>query len=534
MASSLPYLKIKLDKNDVPGASLQEKPIEAHSVTQLKRWLKCRGQKVGGKKDDLIERVNFCISEGIHEIDISIDKGRWFHEKSNALKKTRTILNKQNIPPLFPPTGWKKFPSKSVPRLFNYGIVYKHLVETAHLIDDIVDSEEETEGLGFDTSKPLRRGRIYFKSGHVKNLEDYANNEIYCLKSKVMSSYDEDTSYVVMIMLNQDSAEITDSSCECVASTMGRCSHVSGLLFALEDYVMTFGYEPPSCTSKLCEWNKGRTKKDPSEIYKKQYNHKICHNDKFSFHPYTDPGKSYDPVEVNNNLLSLLQKNKPTTGMSAWELLLDFKYDDYKLDSERMSILKENIFQFRQSLRFGFTIPNEVTGTKDQNEREKWLSLRRILITASNCKEFFMLAKEKYYEHLKYHMWFPKPQLRNKFVCHGLKYESEARKSYIESTGNHVETCGLWINPNYLGLGVTPDGIIYDPTTDEYGILEIKCPFVLKDFLPTELNLLTPSQRSAFCCSIAENNQMSLKHSHRYYFQIQMLMGILEKHGATL
>ena len=45
-----------LEESDVPGASLNgKKPCELN-VTQLKRWLSCRGAPVTGKKAELIER----------------------------------------------------------------------------------------------------------------------------------------------------------------------------------------------------------------------------------------------------------------------------------------------------------------------------------------------------------------------------------------------------------------------------------------------------------------------------------------------
>ena len=34
----------------------------------------------------------------------------------------------------------------------------------------------------------------------------------------------------------------------------------AALLFALEDYTLQFGYDPLTCTQKLCTWNKGQKK----------------------------------------------------------------------------------------------------------------------------------------------------------------------------------------------------------------------------------------------------------------------------------
>lgn len=45
-----------LDENDVPGAILPHKTAEHCSVTNLKRWLKCRSLPVTGNKADLVKR----------------------------------------------------------------------------------------------------------------------------------------------------------------------------------------------------------------------------------------------------------------------------------------------------------------------------------------------------------------------------------------------------------------------------------------------------------------------------------------------
>lgn len=46
-----------LTENDIPGASLDGKDPTVLNVTQLKRWLVCRGAPVNGKKPELIKRL---------------------------------------------------------------------------------------------------------------------------------------------------------------------------------------------------------------------------------------------------------------------------------------------------------------------------------------------------------------------------------------------------------------------------------------------------------------------------------------------
>ncbi|KAG5860688.1 hypothetical protein JTB14_017115 [Gonioctena quinquepunctata] len=169
-----------------------------------------------------------CLKNGITQIDIAIDNGKWYEKLNQSDRASFMKDNHTEFPPIFPVNGWKKFPSEAIPKFFYYGIIYKHLVETVVIANERnTQSDEDEEIQKYNTSKPLKRGRIYFRSGIVTNIESWDNNQIYCLESLVMSSY-ANTNYTVMIMLDQNTGEVKDAACECVASAMGRCSHVSG------------------------------------------------------------------------------------------------------------------------------------------------------------------------------------------------------------------------------------------------------------------------------------------------------------------
>ena len=59
MASgSLPSFTVLTEEDDVPGSKFEREP-EEYTVGQLKRWLKCRGLKLSGKRDELLK----CVSD---------------------------------------------------------------------------------------------------------------------------------------------------------------------------------------------------------------------------------------------------------------------------------------------------------------------------------------------------------------------------------------------------------------------------------------------------------------------------------------
>ena len=53
------------------------------------------------------------------------------------------------------------------------------------------------------------------------------------------------------------------------------------------------------------------------------------------------------------------------------------------------------------------------------------------------------------------------------------------------------------------------------------GVVEVKCPYTAKDVTPT----IAAQTKSSFCCQI-HNNQLILKKSHDYYYQVQGQLAI--------
>ena len=98
----------------------------------------------------------------------------------------------------------------------------------------------------------------------------------------------------------------------------------------------------------------------------------------------------------------------------------------------------------------------------------------------------------------------------------GIANESIAREEYINAMSIKHEnfTCdlsGLWINPLYPHLGASPYGVTNCDCCGN-GLLEIKCPYSMKDTHPGDII-------SAMCSFITDAG--SLNQKHRYYTQVQ-------------
>ena len=52
-----------------------------------------------------------------------------------------------------------------------------------------------------------------------------------------------------------------------------------------------------------------------------------------------------------------------------------------------------------------------------------------------------------------------------------------------------VITTEMWVHPRHPELACSPDGLVFDPTMGEnkYGLAEIKCPALLENNHPLEI-----------------------------------------------
>lgn len=155
MAANLPFKVITLDGNDVPGAILPFSHIEENTREGLLRFLNCRGVKPSNKRKSYLSVLVRDIIEKKIPIDPSIDGGKWLQEKANKLRfRDMNVASSSasDSVPVFdtiPITGWKKFPSRTIPTKFHHGSIHHHIVTTAVMVYD--DSDSESSGKLFGT-----------------------------------------------------------------------------------------------------------------------------------------------------------------------------------------------------------------------------------------------------------------------------------------------------------------------------------------------------------------------------------------------
>jgi hypothetical protein len=114
-------------------------------------------------------------------------------------------------------------------------------------------------------------------------------------------------------------------------------------------------------------------------------------------------------------------------------------------------------------------------------------------------------------------LWKPKTDLSFiPSIKWGQDHEDEARQQYEQDTRCKVDQGGLFVSRKNPIFAVSPDGLIQCSK----GMLEIKCPWSLKD---TDVNSMTTVASSQFF-TCDKKGKLSLKRTHGYYFQIQLGM----------
>ena len=80
---------------------------------------------------------------------------------------------------------------------------------------------------------------------------------------------------------------------------------------------------------------------------------------------------------------------------------------------------------------------------------------------------------------------------------------------------------GLVVNPAFPYFGASPDGKVVDKNaTDNFVLLEIKCPFKYRNNLPSEA-----VGNADFCLELTAGRPR-LKRNHEYFYQVQGQMAI--------
>jgi len=123
-------------------------------------------------------------------------------------------------------------------------------------------------------------------------------------------------------------------------------------------------------------------------------------------------------------------------------------------------------------------------------------------------------------------------------MLRGIVEEDNARLDYLKFMSEHtsnirVEKSGLWVHGTHYELACSPDGLVFDPSVNGNGLVEIKILKIFQEMSPKELvtniqtGKLNRSTLNSKCFDVTSSGRIILKHSHAYYYQIQFQLGVI-------
>ena len=140
-----------------------------------------------------------------------------------------------------------------------------------------------------------------------------------------------------------------------------------------------------------------------------------------------------------------------------------------------------------------------------------WLAVRRGRITSSNFGGAISLARRNVDPTQSFTNYLLKSKDISKMpaVKYGIDYESTAVQDYENAFEKKVVRCGIFMSECGM-LGGSPDGLV-----DDDGIIEIKCPYKIKD-----INSANDLSRLGYLHKNHEGHY-ELSDTHKYYHQVQ-------------
>ncbi|KAJ8310076.1 LOW QUALITY PROTEIN: hypothetical protein KUTeg_011941 [Tegillarca granosa] len=172
----------------------------------------------------------------------------------------------------------------------------------------------------------------------------------------------------------------------------------------------------------------------------------------------------------------------------------------------------------RGSLCFPTNIEMEMPSLIIEN-KSKWENLELTMdqkprVTASNFGK--IMKRKSTVTNTFLNSFFKRQEFILKPTAYG-KANERVAKQILKKTNHHAHDIELIINPEFPYLGATPDGKVCDK--GESGILEIECPYTVRDMTLSEA--CTHEKYEPYLFLIQTDHKCSLLKDHEYWFQVQ-------------
>uniref|UniRef100_A0ABM0GPP7 Uncharacterized protein LOC100377674 n=1 Tax=Saccoglossus kowalevskii TaxID=10224 RepID=A0ABM0GPP7_SACKO len=257
---------------------------------------------------------------------------------------------------------------------------------------------------------------------------------------------------------------IKQAACECPAgkgiNALGKCNHVTALLFALEDFCRKGLHEnedPVSCTSTLCQWTKPTTLQTTSaplhDLTIRKYQYSQDHNKKPSINLYDARAPHQRHTDGENSALPFSDEYNINT--SHFHEIVKFV-----ASRNAKSLSEDNIKAIEKQ-------------TRGQAGNIAWQNIRRMKMTASNFGKF---VKRRCEPDKLLHSLLYRPSFSTYATEYGRKHEADGVNAYLSykhengSPELQVQEVGFTICRHNTDYGASLDRMVTDPTEDVHTV----------------------------------------------------------------
>ena len=276
--------------------------LSSMKVEELKAYLRLRGLKVSGRKEELVARAFVAMENNVPII-------RTAEEVEEALAcqysaKLKVFISdeagSEEIPDPFKLTeGWvsekdgvKLWPSTMYPDIFNFLAFHPNELASKDLSD-------------YKTSK----GYSYYQDGWLKPIDfnEISSKSQLCLLRTTCrpSQRISDVPHKLWVCLVKTTGRMMAAHCSCMAGLSQTCNHVAAALFRIEAAVR-MGLSNPSCTSKPNKWLPNNKNVQPVKVKDlKLVRGDLGRRGKNKKTLNSSPKKKYDPTIIIDDDWSL-------------------------------------------------------------------------------------------------------------------------------------------------------------------------------------------------------------------------------------
>ena len=349
--------------------------------------------------------------------------------------------------------------------------------------------------------------KYLYKEKFLRYIRLAKYDNTFFVKSECRAQMKRTVSYKIDVAINENGS-VDECQCECAVG-MGpsaHCKHVCCLLLALHNFssngeivseetctqrLQTFHHSKPYKGSPIKANSLPLANKKGSEVQfdprPEKYRNCAYYNDYFRNVCLNHRGVSKFPI-------SQLYPPANVYAVASDHDYLEGHPEDRWLKDASISQISEDRVKYIES------------STTGQSKNKIWKQERCKRLTASNFGRICKATNRTNFNNLADSLTVMK-DIKTSAILHGRKYESIALAKYESECGRGTRQCGIFVSSSHPYIGASPDAVIDDQT-----LLEIKCPFVVRNQMITTKTVPFLKEKDGLL--ILDNN-------HDYFYQIQ-------------